>query len=96
MVSDLSGEWEQATVIGTLVSEGWGSGHGCPGLIPGEEGSVVKGHLFTSSDLPGAWEMLDSFEGDDYKRETIVATLRSGDVVEACVYSINTERVLWP
>ena len=90
VLSDLAGEWEQATVNGTLVNEGWGSGHGCPGLIPSKEASEVEGYIFTSQDLAKNWDMLDNFEGEDYKREEITATLRGGDEVTAYVYSISS------
>jgi len=89
VLSDFAGEWEPATVNGSLVNEGWGSGHGCPGLIPSIDASVVQGYLFTSNDLPESWEMLDTFEGLDYKRELVTVKLRSGDEVESYVYSIR-------
>ena len=94
VLSEFAGEWEQATVTGTLVNEGWGSGHGCPGLIPSSEGSEIQGYLFTSSDLPENWEMLDTFEGADYKRELITVKLSGGEKVESYVYSINSPETL--
>ena len=89
VMSDLSGKWEPATVNGTLVNEGWGSGHGCPGLIPSSEGPKVQGYLFTSADLPKSWEMLDRFEGADYMRELITVKLGNGVEVKSYVYSIS-------
>ena len=89
VISDVAGEWENATVKGTLVNEGWGSGHDCPGLIPSEEAPEVQGYVFTSTDLTNSWDMLDKFEGSDYKRELVVAKLSNGDTVETYVYSVN-------
>jgi len=89
VLSDLSGEWEPATVNGTVVNEGWGSGHGCPGIIPSSDGPEVKGYLFTSGDLAGSWGMLDEFEGADYRRERIIVKLASGVEVESYVYAIS-------
>jgi len=89
VLSELSGEWEAATVNGTLVNEGWGSGHGCPGLIPSAEGPEVQGYLFTSADLPNNWEMLDTFEGADYSRKLITVKLGDGVEVESYVYAIS-------
>jgi len=91
VLSDLSGEWEAATVNGNLVNEGWGSGHGCPGLIPSSEASEVQGYLFTSDDLADSWDMLDRFEGSDYKRELVTVKLNSGVTVESFVFSVNSK-----
>jgi len=38
VLSALSGDWQPATVRGTLVNAGWGAGRGCPGLIPASDG----------------------------------------------------------
>lgn len=89
VLSGLSGEWEEATVKGTLVDEGWGSGHGCPGLIPSRDASKVQGYLFTSNDLPENWDMLDTFEGSDYNREVVTVTLSSGVELDAYVYAVS-------
>lgn len=90
VLADLSGEWVQAATHGTLVDEGWGAGHGCPGIIPSTEAPEVHGYLFTSDDLPNNWAMLDNFEGQDYKRELIMVKLPSGIQVESYVYSIRS------
>jgi len=89
VLSDLPGEWERATVNGNLVDEGWGSGHGCPGLIPSDDAPQVNGYVFSSNDLTDSWEMLDAFEGADYKREVITAKLSDGVEVESYVYSVR-------
>jgi len=89
VLSDLSGEWERATVTGKLINEGWGSEHGCPGLIPSSEGSEIQGYLFTSDDLANNWDMLDRFEGSDYKRVRVIVNLNNGVKVESYVYSVK-------
>ena len=91
VLSDLPGEWQQATANGTLVNEGWGSGHGCPGLIPSSDGPEVQGYVFTSGELTENWKMLDTFEGSDYKREVITVRLNTGVEVESFVYSISPD-----
>jgi len=89
VLSDIPGDWERASVTGTLANEGWGSGHGCPGLIPSQDGQEIQGYIFISGDLQKHWDMLDDFEGSDYKRQLISAKLSSGVEVEAYVYSIR-------
>jgi len=43
VLSDLAGTWEQAIINGTLVNEGWGAEHGCPGLIPSTDAPEIHG-----------------------------------------------------
>jgi len=89
VLAGLSGVWEPATVNGTLADEGWGSEHGCPGLIPSSAAPEIRGHVFTSEELMGYWDTLDRFEGDDYRRELITAKLSNGREVQSYVYSVN-------
>jgi len=89
VLSDIAGEWEQATINGALMNEGWGAGHGCPGLIPSSEAPEVQGYLFTSNELAENWDMLDTFEGDDYQRERVKVTLSNGVELESYIYAIS-------
>jgi len=91
VLSDLAGTWEQAIINGTLVNEGWGAEHGCPGLIPSTDAPEIHGYLFTSNDLKNHWDRLDKFEGEDYQRELVSVKLSSGECVESYVYSIRLE-----
>ena len=90
VLADLAGVWEQATVNGTLADEGWGSDHGCPGLIPSSTAPEVHGYLFTSAELTDYWDTLDRFEGHDYQRELITTKLSNGQEVTSYAYSIST------
>jgi gamma-glutamylcyclotransferase (GGCT)/AIG2-like uncharacterized protein YtfP len=91
LMRDIEGSWESATIRGQLISEGWGAAHGCPGVIPNENGEQVSGYLFTSRDLPQHWSMLDEFEGDDYRRVLVAVTVADGEQLNACVYAIRTD-----
>ena len=89
VMAGIEGSWENATIKGKLISEGWGAAHGCPGVIPNENGNVVAGYLFSSDQLPQHWQMLDEFEGHDYRRVVVPVTVQSGEQVNACVYAIR-------
>lgn len=87
-LSALNGEWQSGTVRGTLIEEGWGADHGCPGMVLDPMGAEIKVHVFTSQDLPDHWARLDAFEGKEYRRtETIVST-EEGEL-PAMIYQIS-------
>ena len=92
-LAHLSGTWITATVSGTLIEEGWGADHGCPGLILDGAGEVVSGYLLTSEELPGEWQALDAFEGEEYARVLTEVSVPSGELVEAYVYVIGSRGV---
>jgi gamma-glutamylcyclotransferase (GGCT)/AIG2-like uncharacterized protein YtfP len=56
VLANVPGEWEPATVTGTLLQEGWGAAMGYPGIVLDERGDEVKGFLFSSEsqDTPPA------------------------------------------
>jgi len=87
IMTGMDGEWCRASVHGKRNDKGWGVNKGHPGFTPDENGDVVNGLIFISNDLPANWARLDEFEGADYKRISIKATLENGDVIEAQIYS---------
>ena len=89
VMEKIPGTWEEASLKGTLLNEGWGSDMGCPGIVPSEEGQEVKGFLFSSEELVEHWKMLDEFEGEGYNRVTVNVKTKSGNAVEAQVYALN-------
>lgn len=88
IMDGMVGTWRKASVRGKLCNKGWGVNKGHPGLIPDENGAVVNGLIFTSNDLPAHWNRLDKFEGADYNRIPINATLKDGKIIEAQIYSV--------
>lgn len=89
VLADVPGEWEPATVTGTLLQEGWGAALGYPGIVLDERGDEVEGLLFSSESLAGYWDRLDAFEGDGYERALAKVKLRDGTVVDACIYRLR-------
>jgi gamma-glutamylcyclotransferase (GGCT)/AIG2-like uncharacterized protein YtfP len=89
VLADVPGEWEPATVTGTLFQEGWGAAMGYPGIVLDERGDEVEGLLFHSEHLGRCWDRLDAFEGEGYERAMTRAKLRDGSVVDACIYTLR-------
>lgn len=67
-VATLVGRWVEGTVEGTLCDHGWAARQGYPGFVPGGSGDRVAVKVLESRALPDAWERLDAFEGEGYRR----------------------------
>lgn len=91
-LNDIEGSWQVATVKGRLKQKGWGAKLGYPGIVLDDENSEVEGFVFSSKELDKKWQMLDEFEGKEYKRVLIKAKLLSGEEVEAFIYALNQEK----
>jgi gamma-glutamylcyclotransferase (GGCT)/AIG2-like uncharacterized protein YtfP len=89
VLADVSGTWEPATVLGTLIPEGWGAAEGFPAIVLNEEGDEVEGLLFSSDSLGEHWARLDEFEGDGYERVMTKVKLRDGTITNANVYAFR-------
>ena len=89
VLENVTGTWEPATVLGTLIPEGWGAAAGYPGIILDEHGGEVEGLLFSSGDLAEHWARLDEFEGEGYERVLTTVKLQDGSRVEAHVYALR-------
>ena len=89
VLADVPGTWEPATVIGTLLAEGWGAAEGYPGIILSEQGDAVEGLLFSSDSLAEHWARLDEFEGEGYERVLTTVKRKDGAVVDAYVYALR-------
>ena len=88
VLASVSGTWSRATVRGQLLNEGWGAGLGFPAFVPDGTGEVA-GWIFSSAVLSNHWPRLDAFEGSDYCRQTVRATLEGGESLDAFVYAAN-------
>ena len=89
VLADVPGEWQPATVTGTLRQQGWGAELGYPGIVLDERSGEVEGFLFSSEHLAERWAELDAFEGESYTRVLTPVRLGDGAVVEAYIYSLS-------
>ena len=91
ILAELPGEWQPATVTGTLRQAGWGAAVGYPGIDLDAQGDEVEGFLFSSDALAEHWSRLDAFEGDGYERVTTSVTLKDKAVVTAYIYTLRAD-----
>jgi len=91
ILSNIGGDWEDASIKGLLINEGWGSEMGYPALKLDKQGKKIDAFLFTSQNLINHWHELDKFEGDAYLRVLTQVTLADGSTVQANVYTLNKE-----
>ena len=59
----IGGSWEEGSVGGSLLNEGWGAEMGYPGIVLDNSGNRVNGFLFRSANLVNHWPTLDAFAG---------------------------------
>lgn len=90
ILSDVKGTWTPATIRGKLLPNGWGAALGYPAVIPDEQGDLVKGFIFESSELMYHWQRLDDFEGEGYVRVIVTAQYEDASETQAYVYALNT------
>ncbi len=86
ILAELNGQWQPATVLGTLHEEGWGADLGYPGIKLSKDGSKVKGLVFSSSELEQHWSKLDAFEGEAYERVVTQAELSDQRTLTTFIY----------
>ena len=89
VLADVPGQWQPATVTGTLLQEGWGAAVGYPGIVLDERGGKVQGLLFSSERLAEHWARLDEFEGEGYERVPTTVELENGMTVDAYIYRLS-------
>lgn len=77
-VAALVGRWVEGSVEGTLQDRGWAARQGYPGFVPGGSGDRVAVKVLESPGLPDAWERLDAFEGEAYRRILAPVEMASG------------------
>lgn len=77
-VAALVGRWVEGAVEGTLHDRGWAARQGYPGFVPGGSGGRVAVKVLESPALPDAWDRLDAFEGEAYRRILAPVEMASG------------------
>ena len=87
----IGGDWQKASVHGTIHILDWGPDKGLPAIILNDKDSLVEGYLFSTEKLAENWQMLDDFEGFQYKRVQVKTFLDSGEIVQAWTYVMNEQ-----
>ena len=71
VLENIVGKFTPATVRGYLKDAGWSASMGYPGIHLDEDGDLIHGFLFSSSNLINHWDNLDDFEGDEFQRQEV-------------------------
>ena len=91
ILAGIGGDWEKASIHGTIHILDWGPDKGLPAIILNEKDTLVEGYLFSTEKLAENWQMLDDFEGVQYTRVQVKTFLDSGEIVQAWTYVMNEQ-----
>ncbi|NNP67763.1 gamma-glutamylcyclotransferase family protein [Acinetobacter sp. Ac_5812] len=86
ILGGIGGDWQQASVHGTIHILDWGPDQGLPAMVLNEADPLVEGYLFSTDKLEQNWQMLDDFEGIQYQRVEVQVRLSDGDTTLAWTY----------
>ena len=86
ILGGIGGDWQKASVHGTIHILNWGPDQGLPAIILNEQDPLVDGYLFITEKLEQNWQMLDDFEGFQYERISVEVILESGEKTDAWTY----------
>ena len=92
ILGEIGGDWEKASVHGTVHILDWGPDQGLPALVLNEQDSQIEGYLFSTEKLQQNWQMLDDFEGLQYERVHVTVFLASGEKTEAWTYVMKPKQ----
>lgn len=90
VLENIGGTWAEASVRGSLHQQGWGADLGYPAIKLDANASEIHGFVFFSENLQSHWAALDEFEGAEYQRVPVQATLIDGKVIDSFVYALKT------
>ena len=86
ILGGIGGDWEKASIHGTIHILDWGPDKGLPAIILNDKDSLVEGYLFSTEKLAENWQMLDDFEGFQYERVVVDVSVDSGEKIQAWTY----------
>ena len=86
ILGGIGGDWQKASVHGTIHILDWGPDKGLPALVLAEQDPLIMGYLFSTEKLEENWQMLDEFEGFQYERVVAEVILESGEKIDAWTY----------
>lgn len=86
ILGGIGGDWQKASVHGTIHILDWGPDKGLPAIILNDKDSLVEGYLFSTEKLAENWQMLDDFEGFQYERVVVDVSVDSGEKIQAWTY----------
>ncbi|ENX53108.1 MULTISPECIES: gamma-glutamylcyclotransferase family protein [Acinetobacter] len=91
ILGGIGGDWQQASVHGTIHILDWGPDQGLPAMVLNEADPLVEGYLFSTEKLEQNWQMLDDFEGIQYQRVKVQVQLSDGSTRLAWTYVMKPQ-----
>ena len=91
ILGGIGGDWQQASVHGTIHILDWGPDRGLPAMVLNEADPLVEGYLFSTDKLEQNWQMLDDFEGMQYQRVEAQVQLPDGGTTLAWTYVMKPQ-----
>lgn len=91
ILGEIGGDWQSATVRGTVHILDWGPDQGLPAIVLNDLDPVVDGYLFSTEKLAQNWQMLDDFEGEQYQRIEVQVYLSNGTTTSAWTYVMKSQ-----
>lgn len=93
ILGGIGGDWQKASVHGTIHILDWGPDKGLPALVLAEQDPLIMGYLFSTEKLEQNWQMLDEFEGFQYERVVAEVILESGEKIHAWTYVMKLQEL---
>ncbi len=93
ILGGIGGDWQKASVHGTIHILDWGPDKGLPALVLAEQDPLIMGYLFSTEKLEQNWQMLDEFEGFQYERVIAEVILESGEKIDAWTYVMKPQEL---
>ncbi len=93
ILGGIGGDWQKASVHGTIHILDWGPDKGLPALVLAEQDPLIMGYLFSTEKLEQNWKMLDEFEGFQYERVVAEVILESGEKIDAWTYVMKPQEL---
>ena len=93
ILGGIGGDWQKASVHGTIHILDWGPDKGLPALVLAEQDPLIMGYLFSTEKLEENWQMLDEFEGFQYERVVAEVILESGEKIDAWTYVMKPQEL---
>lgn len=93
ILGGIGGDWQKASVHGTIHILDWGPDKSLPALVLAEQDPLIMGYLFSTEKLEQNWQMLDEFEGFQYERVVAEVILESGEKIDAWTYVMKPQEL---
>ncbi|KAA8732782.1 gamma-glutamylcyclotransferase [Acinetobacter qingfengensis] len=91
ILKHIEGTWQKGFVHGVVHILDWGPDQGLPAIVLDEQAERIEGYVLSSDKLVEHWEMLDEFEGFQYKRVRVDVELESGEITRAWIYVMQSD-----